>query len=148
MKEKMVAIIEGLAKPGALCFLLLSKYPRWIDSALYEVGGRTWMRGACPTCQQFRSFSENKKKRKWRCPKCKKYYTEEEIVGETIRFIHNKRREMEASDRLTFICPFCREVKAHRRVARKYKCPACDALIEEETAKALAWNLMWLSDFI
>ena len=95
----MIAVIEGNPKPGSWAGILISKYPEWIDRIEGEIGSIRKLRGVCPKCQEFRTLTKNKRLKKWRCPKCKRYYAEEEITNETIRFVFSNRNNHALGER-------------------------------------------------
>ena len=147
MREEMIAAIEGNPKPGSWAGILISKYPEWIDRIEGEIGSIRKLRGVCPKCQEFRTLTKNKRLKKWRCPKCKKYYAEEEITNETIRFVFSNRNNHALGERAVFYCLFCKKVTVFRRQGELYQCSQCDGLVTERAAKALAWNFGWIIDF-
>jgi len=141
MKEKMVAIIEGLARPFSWAGILVSKYPSCIDRD-EELSGITEMRGACPNCQEFRIFRYHQRTKKWRCVKCKKYFAEKAIVNYTIAFVFRARQEWKYSEPFLYAyCRHCEKNTVFNQISEdKFECSQCKVIISAKEAYAGRWN--------
>ncbi|RLI98752.1 MAG: hypothetical protein DRP00_01290 [Candidatus Aenigmatarchaeota archaeon] len=148
MKEEIIAIIEGEAKPNSRAAMLISKYPEWIDRGEEEIGDIRKMRGVCPKCQEFHTFKQHRRHRKWRCLRCKKYFSEEEIINTTIRFVHETRKKVETQNTVILFCLFCKKITRFERATDNlFRCSKCGNLMTERAVAALAWDLGWIVGF-
>jgi len=148
MREELIAIMEGEAKPNSWAGILVSKYPEWLDREGEEIGDIRKMRGVCPRCQEFHTFKQHRRHRKWKCLRCKKYFSEEEIINTTIRFVHETRKIQKHKNTVIIFCLFCKKIARFERTADNFfRCSKCGNLMTERAVAALAWDLGWIVNF-